>query len=170
MRLGAEPTSGNAREVDADGEVAVRAGCREVDPQGVAVGLRNVANGHGRLPHQMLDAQRLWADLPSSTTMCFHLFGDLAADFRLADRAVRTWWPDVPGTVCDVRFEHSPGRLDPAPDLTRPPAGAIDAPTPRAARGAGIGSSSSILRATRTSRRPVPATGSCWRTSRPSPP
>jgi hypothetical protein len=24
------------------------------------------------------------------------------------------WWPDVPGTVVAVQFEHSPGRLDPA--------------------------------------------------------
>lgn len=29
--------------------------------------------------HQMLDAQRLWADLLSSTPMCFNLFGELAA-------------------------------------------------------------------------------------------
>ena len=46
--------------------------------------------------------------------MCFNVFGDLAADLGLADRAVHAWWPDVPGTVCDVRFAHSPGRLDPA--------------------------------------------------------
>ena len=26
---------------------------------------------------------------------------------------MHTWWPDAPGTVCDVRFAHSPGRLDP---------------------------------------------------------
>lgn len=64
--------------------------------------------------HQMLDAQRLWADLLSSMPMCFNLFGELAADLRLADRAVHTWWPDAPGTVSAVRFEHSPGRLDPA--------------------------------------------------------
>ncbi|HEV7887757.1 MAG TPA: hypothetical protein VGO92_09370 [Acidimicrobiales bacterium] len=62
--------------------------------------------------HQSLSEQRLWADLLSSTAMCFNLFGDLAADLRLADRAVHTLWPDVPGTVCAVRFEHSPGRLD----------------------------------------------------------
>src|SRR6185436_18760829 len=30
------------------------------------------------------------------------------------DRAVRTWWPDAPGTVREVRFAHSPGRCDPA--------------------------------------------------------
>jgi hypothetical protein len=65
-------------------------------------------------PHQSFDHQRLWADLLWSPTMAFNLFGDLAADLGLADRAVHTWWPDVPGTVGDVRFAHSPGRLDPA--------------------------------------------------------
>jgi hypothetical protein len=44
--------------------------------------------------------------------MAFNLFGDLAADLGLADRAVHTWWPDTPGTVCEVRFAHSPGRFD----------------------------------------------------------
>src|SRR3954447_11768703 len=55
-------------------------------------------------PHQSFDHQRLWADLLWSATMCFNLFGDLAADFGLADRAIHTWFPDVPGTVGDVRF------------------------------------------------------------------
>jgi PD-(D/E)XK nuclease superfamily protein len=64
--------------------------------------------------HQSFDHQRLWADLLSSSTFCFNLFGDLAADLELADRVVHGWWPDVPGTVCDLRFAHSPGRLDPA--------------------------------------------------------
>jgi hypothetical protein len=64
-------------------------------------------------PHQSFDHQRLWADLLSSAALSFNLFGDLAADLASADRAVHTWWPDVPGTVCDVRFAHSPGRLDP---------------------------------------------------------
>jgi hypothetical protein len=64
--------------------------------------------------HQSFDRQRLWADLLWSTTMSFNLFGDLAADLGLADRAVHAWWPDAPGTVSDVRFEHSPGWLDPA--------------------------------------------------------
>jgi len=44
--------------------------------------------------------------------MAFNLFGGLAADRGLADRAVHTCWPDAPGTVCDVRFAHSQGRLD----------------------------------------------------------
>jgi hypothetical protein len=64
--------------------------------------------------HQSFDHQRLWADLLSSVAMAFNLFGDLAADLGLADRAVHTWWPDAPGTVGEVRFAHSPGRLDPA--------------------------------------------------------
>jgi hypothetical protein len=64
--------------------------------------------------HQSFDHQRLWADLLWSPAMAFNLFGDLAADLGLADRAVNTWWPDAPGTVCDVRFAHSPGRFDPA--------------------------------------------------------
>jgi len=65
-------------------------------------------------PHQSFDHQRLWADLLSSPAMAFNLFGDLASDLGLADRAVHSWWPEAPGTVCDVRFAHSPGRFDPA--------------------------------------------------------
>jgi hypothetical protein len=65
-------------------------------------------------PHQTFDRQRLWADLLWSPALAFNLFGDLAADHARADRAVRTWWPDAPGTVTELRFAHSPGRLDPA--------------------------------------------------------
>ena len=65
-------------------------------------------------PHQSFDHQRLWADLLSSPALAFNLFGDLAGDLALADRAVQTWWPDAAGTVLDVRFAHSPGRFDPA--------------------------------------------------------
>jgi hypothetical protein len=64
-------------------------------------------------PHQTLDHQRMWADLLSSEALAFNLFGDLAPDRELADRAVHTWWPDAPGTVREIRFEHSPGRFDP---------------------------------------------------------
>jgi hypothetical protein len=64
--------------------------------------------------HQSFDHQRLWADLLWSSAMAFNLFGELAADVGLADRAVHTWLPDAPGAVCDVRFAHSPGRFDPA--------------------------------------------------------
>ena len=65
-------------------------------------------------PHQSFDHQRLWADLLWSPTMAVNLFGDLAADRALADRAVHSWWPDAPGAVSEVRFAHSPGRFDPA--------------------------------------------------------
>jgi PD-(D/E)XK nuclease superfamily len=64
-------------------------------------------------PHQSFDHQRLWADLLWSPTLAFNLFGDLADDLRLADRAVHSWWPDAPGVVSEVRFAHSPGRFDP---------------------------------------------------------
>ena len=62
--------------------------------------------------HQRFDHQRLWADLLWSPALAFNLFGDLAADHRLATRAVRAWWPDATGSVCEVRFAHSPGRFD----------------------------------------------------------
>jgi PD-(D/E)XK nuclease superfamily protein len=64
-------------------------------------------------PHQSFDHQRFWADLLWSPALAFNLFGDLAADLDLADRAVRALWPETPGVVREVRFEHSPGRLDP---------------------------------------------------------
>jgi hypothetical protein len=65
-------------------------------------------------PHQSFDHQRFWADLLWSPTLALNLFGDLAANLVLADRAVHAWWPDAPGTVSEVRFTHSPGWLDPA--------------------------------------------------------
>ena len=64
--------------------------------------------------HQSFDHQRLWADLLSSAALAFNLFGELAADLELADRAVHAWWPRAPGRVAEVRFAHSPGRFDPA--------------------------------------------------------
>ena len=64
-------------------------------------------------PEQSFDHQRLWADLLSSEALAFNLFGDLAADLPRADRAVHTWMPDAPGRVSEIRFAHSPGRLDP---------------------------------------------------------
>ena len=63
--------------------------------------------------HQTVDHQRLWAELLWSPALAFNLFADLAADLALANEAVHAWWPDVPGSVAEVRFAHSPGRLDP---------------------------------------------------------
>lgn len=65
-------------------------------------------------PHQIFDQRGFWADLLSSEALAVNLFGDLASDLDRADRAVRTWWPDAPGRVGEVRFAHSPGRLDPS--------------------------------------------------------
>jgi hypothetical protein len=65
-------------------------------------------------PHQSIDHQRIWAELLWSPAVAFNVFGDLAAELELADGAVHAWWPDAPGRVTEVRFEHSPGWLDPA--------------------------------------------------------
>jgi hypothetical protein len=62
---------------------------------------------------QSIDRQRLWADLLASEALAFNLFGEVGPDLRRADRAVRALAPDAPGRVSDVRFLHSPGRLDP---------------------------------------------------------
>lgn len=63
--------------------------------------------------NQMLREDRLWCDLLSSMPLCFNVFGPVAGDLTAADRAVHAWWPDTPGRVSSVRFEWSPGRLDP---------------------------------------------------------
>jgi hypothetical protein len=64
-------------------------------------------------PEQSIDHQGLWADLLASEALAFNLFGDLAADLRRADRAIHILMPDAPGRASEIRFLHSPGRLDP---------------------------------------------------------
>jgi hypothetical protein len=64
--------------------------------------------------HETLKADRLWADLLSSMPLCFNLFGGVAGDPGAARRAVDAWWPEAPAGDAVVRFEHSPGRRDPA--------------------------------------------------------
>jgi PD-(D/E)XK nuclease superfamily len=88
---------------------------RETGANFVTRGSRDAARARTSLvePHQSFDHQRLWADLLWSPSVALNLFGGLAADLRVADRAVRAWWPGVPGAVREVRFEHSPGRFDP---------------------------------------------------------
>ena len=61
---------------------------------------------------QSIDHQRLWADLLSSEALAFNLFGSVAADPSRADRLVHAWFADAPGRVTEVRFLHSPGRLE----------------------------------------------------------
>jgi hypothetical protein len=65
-------------------------------------------------PLQTLLEDRLWADLLSSMPLCFNLFGPLTVAPEIADRALHAWWPDAPRGEIAVRFEHSPGRRDPA--------------------------------------------------------
>ena len=106
-----KPGGGAARLV---GSRLPLAYARETGANFLTAGALDAGEGSivGQEPHQILGAQHVWADLLWSTTMSYNLFGDLAADLGLADRAVHTCWPDAPGTVCDVRFQHSPGRLD----------------------------------------------------------
>lgn len=66
-----------------------------------------------REDHELIQEKRLWADLLSSQPMCFNLFGELAADLGLATRAAKAWWPGRVEQVTELRFEWSPGRLDP---------------------------------------------------------
>jgi hypothetical protein len=89
---------------------------RETGANFVTVGALDAARARTSIvePHQSFDHQRFWADLLWSPALAFNLFGDLGGDLRLADEVVHTWWPETPGTVSDVRFAHSPGRLDPA--------------------------------------------------------
>jgi hypothetical protein len=62
--------------------------------------------------HELIQQERLWADLLSSQPMCFNLFGELAADLELATSAARAWWPGRVERVTGLRFEWSPGRRD----------------------------------------------------------
>ena len=88
---------------------------RETGASFLTSGARDAARARTSFvePHQSFDHQRFWAELLWSPALAFNLFGDLAADLDLADRAVHAWWPEVPGVVHEVRFAHSPGRLDP---------------------------------------------------------
>ena len=92
-------------------EYARRAGANFVTSAAFDAALARTAYAE---PHQSFDHRRLWADLLSSAALSFNLFGDLAADLALADRAVHRWFPDALGHVSALRFAHSPGRLDPA--------------------------------------------------------
>jgi hypothetical protein len=64
--------------------------------------------------HHMLKETRLWADLLSSMPLCFNLFGELYGNAERAAQAVGLLWPDAPRGHVNLRFEHSPGRRDPA--------------------------------------------------------
>ncbi len=62
----------------------------------------------------MIDQTRLYGNLLSSAPMCFNLFAPLCRDHQLAAQILRTLLPGVDiKAVCDIWFEHSPGRNDP---------------------------------------------------------
>lgn len=62
---------------------------------------------------QTLMTDRLYADLLSSMPMCFNLFGPLWAEPDLAASLLRAWCGEAAAEVAAVRFEWSPGRLQP---------------------------------------------------------
>jgi hypothetical protein len=61
-------------------------------------------------PGALIEQDRLWANMLSSQTLCFNLFGDFKLDRKKASRVFRSMWPEFIDSVDDVLFEHSPGR------------------------------------------------------------
>lgn len=61
---------------------------------------------------QLVDEDRLYANLLSSQPLCFNLFGELQSDLELASAVCAGLWPDRVRAVTSIRFEHSPGRSD----------------------------------------------------------
>ncbi len=113
--IGSEPYAGGERAPPVGSriplEYAQATGANFLTPAALAAARARLAQPE---QYQTLRTDRLWADLLSSMPLCFNLFGELAADGERAARAVRAWWPDAPAGSVRVRFEHSPGRRDPA--------------------------------------------------------
>ena len=113
--VGAQPYAGGARATRVGSRLQLAfarlSGANFITDDALAEARRRIANPE---LHQMLLESRLWADLLSSMPLCFNLFGTLGADPIRAADAVRAWWPDAPQGDTRVRFEHSPGRSDPA--------------------------------------------------------
>jgi len=61
-------------------------------------------------PGRVIEEGRLRTNLLSSQPLAFNLFGELAADKKLATRALRLVWPDLVRKVEEIEFEWSPGR------------------------------------------------------------
>lgn len=79
---------------------------------GVREVVRDAVLGAGRARDQLIDEDRLFANLLSSQPLCFNLFGELARDLDLATRVLRELEPGV-ARVTSITFEHSPDRGDP---------------------------------------------------------
>jgi hypothetical protein len=61
---------------------------------------------------QLIEEDRLYANLLSSQPLCFNLFGELQSDLGLASAVCARLWPDRVRAVTGISFEHSPGRSD----------------------------------------------------------
>jgi hypothetical protein len=61
----------------------------------------------------VIQEPRIWEDLLSSQPLCFNLFAELADDLAIATEALGHLWPSRIGEVTKIRFEYSPGRLNP---------------------------------------------------------
>jgi hypothetical protein len=113
--IGAAPYGGGLRStlVGSRTELAYarRTGANFVSPQVLAAVNARLERSE---PHQLLDADRLWANLLSSMPLCFNLFGSLSGSGAAAERALRAWWPELPDGHVSLKFEHSPGRCDPS--------------------------------------------------------
>ena len=90
---------------------AMNSGANFITPGALAAARHRVATPQ---KHQMLNVERLYADLLSSMPLCFNLFGDLSQDRAAARANLQAWWPELPHGEVHVGFEYSPGRLDPA--------------------------------------------------------
>lgn len=62
----------------------------------------------------LIDEERLWENLLSSQPLTFNLFGLAKLDRVFGTRLLRALLPDFVDELLDVRFEHSPGRGQPA--------------------------------------------------------
>lgn len=79
---------------------------------GIREVVRHAVLGGGRVEGQLIQQDRLFANLLSSQPLCFNLFGELARDLELATRVLHELAPDRVERVTSIAFEHSPGRGD----------------------------------------------------------
>ncbi len=112
--MGANPHRGGERATPVGSRMALafakESGANFLTPGALAAVSSRLAH---RERFEMLNADRLWADLLSSMPLCFNVFGPLANDAAAATRAVARWWPEAPVGEAKLRFEYSPGRREP---------------------------------------------------------
>lgn len=91
-------------------ESAASAGHNFLSPQ-----IANLARMEAayREPGAAIDCERLFGNMLSSMPLCFNAFGPLRLDLDLASEILRAMIPDIDmNKVLEVRFEHSPARMD----------------------------------------------------------